>query len=72
LPGSATFFMAVNNTQAGSFDMATLAAKAREGALTRNTLVWKQGMSSWVAAETVPELQPLFAAVPPPLPPQPQ
>ena len=72
LPSSVTFFMAVNNTQAGPFDMATLAAKAREGALTRNTLVWKQGMSTWVAAETVPELQPLFAAMPPPLPPQQQ
>ena len=36
--------------------------------LTRTTLVWRQGMANWVAAETVPELQPLFAAAPPPLP----
>ena len=42
--------------------------RCRDGSLTRDTLVWKQGMANWVAAETVPELQPLFAAVPPPLP----
>src|SRR5262249_19175115 len=70
LPTSTSFFLAVNNAQAGPFDMATLTAKAREGALTRSTLVWKQGMAGWVAAETVPELQALFVAAPPPLPPQ--
>jgi hypothetical protein len=71
LPNAASsYFIALNNTQAGPFDMATLGAKVRDGGLTRSTLVWKQGMASWIAAETVPELQALFAAVPPPLPPQ--
>jgi len=68
LPGAAGFYVALNGTQAGPFDSAALQAKLREGALTRSTMVWKQGMASWVAAETVPELQALFAAVPPPLP----
>jgi len=68
LPGTAGYFIAFNNTQAGPFDMATLGTKVREGGLARSTLVWKQGMSSWVAAETVPELQSLFTSVPPPLP----
>jgi hypothetical protein len=68
LPGSATYFIAVDGKQAGPFDLATLSGRAREGAFTRTTLVWKQGMGGWVAAETVPELQTLFAAVPPPLP----
>jgi membrane protease subunit (stomatin/prohibitin family) len=70
LPGGATFFLAINNAHAGPFDMNSLGAKARDGSLTRSTLVWKQGMASWVAAESVPELQPLFAAVPPPVPAQ--
>jgi membrane protease subunit (stomatin/prohibitin family) len=70
LPNAASYFIAMNNTQAGPFDMTTLGAKVRDGSLTRSTLVWKQGMSGWVAAETVPDLQSLFAAVPPPLPPQ--
>ena len=68
LPGAAGFYVALNGTQAGPFDSAALQAKLRDGALTRSTMVWKQGMASWVAAETVPELQALFAAVPPPLP----
>ena len=53
---------------AGPFDMAALAAQVKAGKLTRKTLVWKKGMANWVAAETVPELQALFADVPPPLP----
>ena len=66
LPGG--FFLAVNGAQTGPFDMNTLAAKTRDGSLTRDTLVWRQGMAGWAAAGTVPELQPLFAATPPPLP----
>jgi membrane protease subunit (stomatin/prohibitin family) len=68
--GGASFYAAIDGKQAGPFDVAALTAKAREGALTRATLVWKAGMSNWVAAETVPELHAVFAQVPPPLPPQ--
>jgi membrane protease subunit (stomatin/prohibitin family) len=68
LPATGSYFIALNNTQAGPFDMATLGSRVHDGSFTRSTLVWKQGMSNWVAAETVPELQALFAAVPPPLP----
>ena len=63
LPGAVQFFAAINGAQAGPFDMAGLAGK-----INRGTLVWRQGMAGWVAAETVPELQSLFANVPPPLP----
>jgi membrane protease subunit (stomatin/prohibitin family) len=68
LPTPAAFHAAIDGAAAGPFDMAALAGHVRTGKLTRNTLVWKTGMASWVAAETVPELQPLFASVPPPLP----
>ena len=67
---TANYFVAIGGKQAGPFDMTALAAKAREGALARNTLVWKNGMSTWVAAESVPELQAFFLEAPPPLPPQ--
>jgi membrane protease subunit (stomatin/prohibitin family) len=70
LPSTGSFFVALQGKQAGPFDLPALEGKAREGALTRETLVWKQGMPSWVAAGSVPELQRLFEAVPPPLPPQ--
>ncbi len=69
LPAGASYFLAINNAQAGPFDMSTLNAKARDGSLTRSTLVWRQGMPTWTAAESIPELQVIFASnVPPPLP----
>jgi hypothetical protein len=69
-PTASTYFVAIDGKQAGPFDLATLANQARNGQLQRSSLVWKQGMPSWAAAETVPDLQGLFAAMPPPLPPQ--
>jgi membrane protease subunit (stomatin/prohibitin family) len=69
LPTAVTFFAAINGQQAGPFDVATLQARARNGEFSRATLVWRQGMAGWAAADTVPELIALFAAVPPPLPP---
>jgi len=66
----AGYFVGVGGQQQGPFDAAALAARVRDGSPTRATLVWRQGMANWVAAETVPDLQPLFAAVPPPLPPR--
>jgi membrane protease subunit (stomatin/prohibitin family) len=65
---STSFFVALNGAQAGPFDATALQGLVREGKLARNTLVWKAGMASWVAADTVAELQPLFAHLPPPLP----
>ena len=64
------WFIGVNGQQLGPFDAAGLAAQARSGALTRDTLVWCDGMAGWTAAGQVPEIGSAFAAVPPPLPPQ--
>jgi membrane protease subunit (stomatin/prohibitin family) len=69
LPTASAFFIALNGVQSGPFDLDTLTNRAREGSFTRSTLVWKQGMPNWTPAETVPELQRVFGAVPPPLPP---
>jgi len=68
LPVAVAFHAAIDGAAAGPFDMNALAAHVRSGKLTRGTLVWKNGMAGWAAAETVPELQPLFGSVPPPLP----
>jgi membrane protease subunit (stomatin/prohibitin family) len=70
LPGAtAAFYVAINGAQVGPFDQGTLTTKIRSGEITRQSLVWKAGMPGWTAAEGVAELQPLFASVPPPLPP---
>ena len=69
LPGqSAPFFVAMNGQQAGPFEMTLLANKARSGELTKDTLVWRQGMASWTAAKDVPELAAIFGQSPPPIP----
>jgi Putative virion core protein (lumpy skin disease virus) len=64
LPAQAQWYYAVNGQQQGPVDAAALSSR-----ITRETLVWKQGMSGWTAAGEVPELSGLFAAAPPPLPP---
>jgi membrane protease subunit (stomatin/prohibitin family) len=64
------WYIGVNGQQVGPLDQAGLSAQARSGALTRDTLVWSEGMAAWTAAGQVPELSSVFGAVPPPLPPQ--
>jgi membrane protease subunit (stomatin/prohibitin family) len=68
LPQASGYFIAVNGAQSGPIALSDLSAKVAAGQFTRETLVWKQGMAAWAAAETVPELASLFAAAPPPLP----
>lgn len=68
LPGSLGFFVAVNGAQTGPYPIADLAQQAAQGALTRETLVWQQGMASWMKAGEVAELSGIFGAVPPPIP----
>ena len=66
-----TFHVVVNGAATGPYDMDTLKQMASSGTLTKDTLVWKQGMADWVKAETVQELQPLFSSSVPPVPPVP-
>ena len=67
---SAEWFVGAGGQQQGPFDTATLGNMARGGQLTRETLVWKNGMAAWSAAGSVSELSSVFGQVPPPLPPQ--
>lgn len=68
LPSAAQFFVGVGGQQTGPFDLATLGNMIKEGKVTGDSLVWRQGMATWAAANSVAELGMLFAAVPPPLP----
>jgi membrane protease subunit (stomatin/prohibitin family) len=65
------YFVAVNGQQQGPFTMQVLQQMVQQGSLTRDTLVWKQGFAAWTKAQDVAELNSLFGAIPPPLPPQP-
>ena len=68
MPTTGSYFVAIGGAQSGPFDTAALKGMVSDGKLARGTMVWKQGMASWVAADTVADLQPLFAHLPPPLP----
>lgn len=60
-----------NGKACGPVDAETLLALFKTGSVSRDTLVWKEGMGDWVPARSVPE----FAATvqspptPPPVPP---
>lgn len=71
-PPMASFHLFINNQQVGPVPMQQMSQYLQSGQLTPDTLVWKQGMAQWAAANTVPELQQLFASnCPPPMPPTP-
>ncbi|TVR61622.1 MAG: SPFH domain-containing protein [Candidatus Competibacteraceae bacterium] len=68
LPTATRYFVAVNSQQTGPFGLDELQQQARDGQLTRATLVWTQGMADWASAGEVAELAVLFSHLPPPLP----
>lgn len=70
LPTAVTYFIAIDGQQHGPYDIATLKQMVLDQTLTRETLVWKQGMAAWSAAGVIAEISAIFGAVPPPLPPQ--
>jgi membrane protease subunit (stomatin/prohibitin family) len=69
LPQADLFHVAINGQAQGPYDKTALQSMIQNGTLTRDTLVWKQGMAEWLAAAQTPELAALFSA-PPPLPPR--
>ena len=71
IPQPVQFYVAVGGQQTGPFDMAALQQQIQSGQLTRQSMVWKQGMAQWAAAGEVPELAGLFGQTPPPPPPPP-
>lgn len=62
------YFVVVNSAQVGPFDMGALMIMAKEGSLTRESLVWKQGMANWAVAGEVNEVANILNQVPPPIP----
>ncbi len=64
-----TFHVAVNGQATGPFDINTLSQMTNAGTFTKDSLVWKAGMPQWAKADTVAELQTLFANTMPPIPP---
>ncbi|MEW6262952.1 MAG: SPFH domain-containing protein [Thermodesulfobacteriota bacterium] len=71
LPQPVQFFVAIGGQQSGPFDVSIIRQQIQTGQVTRETLVWKQGLANWMPAGQVPELAGFFGQVPPPVPPAP-
>ena len=54
------YFVEVNGKQTGPFDMTVLAQMAMTGMILAGSLVWKEGMSSWLKADSIDELKSVF------------
>ncbi|MSN26282.1 MAG: DUF4339 domain-containing protein [Geobacter sp.] len=63
------YFLAINGQQTGPFDLDGLLQMAQAGELSRSSLVWRQGMTSWDKVENVQELVSSLGAILPPQPP---
>ncbi len=61
--------VAVNGQSQGPYSPAQMAAAIAQGQITRQTVVWCQGMAGWTPAGQVPQLAGLFGSMPPPPPP---
>lgn len=70
---SVAYHVAVDGQATGPYNIATLTQMVSNGKFTENTLVWKPGMTEWVTAKNVQELQSIFSDTSqmPPIPPVP-
>ncbi len=69
LPGQVKFFVAINGQQHGPYEIPQIQQMIQGGQMTKEMMVWKEGMAAWAAAGTTPELASLFGSTPPPIPP---
>jgi len=64
------WYAGIGGKQVGPLTREQLQNLIQQGQVTRDTLLWKQGLENWKAARDIPEAANLFAAGPPPLPPE--
>ena len=64
------YFMALQNGQYAQYDINGLKNSIAQGLLTKDTLIWKQGLPNWVKATEVAEVNALFygGIIPPEMP----
>lgn len=59
---SAAYYVAVEDEQTGPYSMSELRRMAGDGSLTRDSLVWKEGMEEWIPAGEMENLVKLFGS----------
>ncbi len=70
LPGESAWFFARDGKQEGPVGFADMEQGVRLNQISRDTLVWRDGMAQWIKAGDVQELQGVLSKSPPPLPPK--
>ncbi len=70
IPRQDRFYVAINGAATGPFDLITLSSMVASKSLTSESLVWQEGMTTWMPAKTVPAIAALFnnGPTPPPIP----
>lgn len=70
IPRQDRFHVAINGAAAGPFDLITLSSMVASKSLIPESLVWQEGMTTWMPAKTVPAIATLFnnGPTPPPIP----
>ena len=66
--GMSPYYVAINGETIGPNNESQLRKMALEGQLTRDSLVWKEGMEDWMKASECYEFDSIFRIAPPPLP----
>ena len=66
------YFVLINNQQNGPHSIDSIKLLIGQGQVTKETLVWKEGMAEWSNIMEQNDLKLLFGAVPPPPPPTPK
>lgn len=61
-PKALAVFVAVQGAATGPFDQAKLAEMAKQGQLTAQSMVWKEGMAEWALATGIPEVKQILDA----------
>ena len=68
-PVATVWHVAKAGQSIGPINMDQMEGMVGDGRLTRDSMVWCQGMAGWVSAGQAPQLAALFGAMPPPPPP---
>jgi hypothetical protein len=61
------YYIAVNGTQQGPYDVNTIISSIQSGRIVRGQLVWKAGLANWTRIEKLAEFVSYFM-IPPPIP----
>lgn len=67
LPQQIHFYALVNDIPQGPFTEQELSGHILANRVSKETLVWLNGMPGWMQAQQVPEVAKLFTLMPPPI-----